>query len=607
MKSALRPLSLRPFTIAMRRLSVVLPLFAFGCTAESTRVATTAPAEAVADSEQPLVGGRLAQSGEYGSTVEVAQNCTGSKVGPRHFLVAAHCVHDTSANVVQYGYLPGAKVRITNSKVAAYDSYKELTVEETHIFPAWLSACVAPCPLPILTPTHPADVAVIVVREETPAIPAAEVDPAPVHDDDKVVVTGFGCENGLYKPFGPETREEKVDATRAVSKEALSQPGSFVAAGDVDGIAAAYVVTPGHASADFEASLCFGDSGGPLYRGDTASLLVVGINAYYTFPEPFDGVSQTNWHTRLDASAPGKVTTWLEAQGVAIHHAGIAPEPKPEPETRPKRALLTSVLQAEDYAKTGAGVGYSDSEPANRGGAYRKDGVDIEATTDDGGGFDVGWTAPSEWLAYDVTADAAGAYDVSVRVAATANGKALHVEIDGRNVSSTVSVPNTGGWQAFRTVTVQNIAISAGNHSVRVVFDTDGVNLNWLTFKAVAPTSTPPVTVPTRPESTTTSTTTKSPDPAPASPCAGLCEHPVAFTSASYSGANLGTGASCYETRAAVSGLACGNVVAPRAFGINGVAEACGGASITMPKPRNGGYCVVVGAGDAPWAWFSTW
>ncbi len=51
----------------------------------------------------------------------------------------------------------------------------------------------------------------------------------------------------------------------------------------------------------------------------------------------------------------------------------------------------------------------------------------------------------------------AGTYTLSARVAATAAGKTFHVELDGVNVSGTLTVPNTGGWQTWQTVTADII------------------------------------------------------------------------------------------------------------------------------------------------------
>src|SRR6516162_9399903 len=48
-------------------------------------------------------------------------------------------------------------------------------------------------------------------------------------------------------------------------------------------------------------------------------------------------------------------------------------------------------IEAEDYDTNGAGVSYQDTAPGNSGNVYRQDDVDIEPTTDTGGGYNVGW------------------------------------------------------------------------------------------------------------------------------------------------------------------------------------------------------------------------
>ncbi len=149
---------------------------------------------------------------------------------------------------------------------------------------------------------------------------------------------------------------------------------------------------------------------------------------------------------------------------------------------------LTSTIQAEDYDTGGANVAFNDADATNSGGAYRaSDPVDMEATTDANGGYNVGWTAAGEWLEYTTNIATTGTYSLDVRVASTAAGKTMHVEVDGVNKSGTIAVPNTGGWQTFQTVNIPNISLSAKNGAiVRVVFDTDGTNFNWFKFNSSA-------------------------------------------------------------------------------------------------------------------------
>ena len=48
-------------------------------------------------------------------------------------------------------------------------------------------------------------------------------------------------------------------------------------------------------------------------------------------------------------------------------------------------------IEAENYKPGGQGVSYYDRSSGNAGRTYRSDDVDIQATTDVGGGFNVGW------------------------------------------------------------------------------------------------------------------------------------------------------------------------------------------------------------------------
>jgi len=143
---------------------------------------------------------------------------------------------------------------------------------------------------------------------------------------------------------------------------------------------------------------------------------------------------------------------------------------------------IPAVIQAEDYDIGSEGVAYHDTTSANLGGSYRTDGVDIEPTTDTGGGYDVGYITNGEWLKYTVNAITSGSYSVDIRVASIYSTGAFHLEIDGVNVSGTVHVPSTRGWQNWTTVTVHVGAVTTGTHVVREVSDSGKFNINWFTF-----------------------------------------------------------------------------------------------------------------------------
>ena len=135
-------------------------------------------------------------------------------------------------------------------------------------------------------------------------------------------------------------------------------------------------------------------------------------------------------------------------------------------------APLPGVLQAEHFDEGGNGVAYADTTPGNAGGELRATDVDVESTADAGGGYDVGWVRAGEWLSYTVNVAASGSYTLEFRLASPGDGATFHLEVDGVNRTGTLTVPNTGDWQNWTTVTKTNVSLSAGQQRWRVVFDT---------------------------------------------------------------------------------------------------------------------------------------
>lgn len=175
----------------------------------------------------------------------------------------------------------------------------------------------------------------------------------------------------------------------------------------------------------------------------------------------------------------------LSHASAVFNHISVNPSATPMTCTTCYSAI-PGRIEAEAFDLGGEGSGYHDSTAANSGGAYRAtEGVDIESTTDTGGGYDVNAVAPTEWLNFSVNAAHNGPYNLLLRVASTTGG-AGHVEIDGKNVSGAVTIPATGGAQAWQTLTVPGVPMTAGRHNVRFVADTAQFSLNWLQFDDTA-------------------------------------------------------------------------------------------------------------------------
>jgi hypothetical protein len=178
-----------------------------------------------------------------------------------------------------------------------------------------------------------------------------------------------------------------------------------------------------------------------------------------------------------------------------------APTPTPAPAPTPPPAVSTPFtgtpialpgrIEAENYNKGGEGLAYHDTTAGNSSGAYRTDDVDIRATTDTSGAYNVKSVRAGEWLAYSVNVAAAGSYAIDFRVASSATGGTVHVTIDGVDVTGAIALPDTGGWSVWKTLTKSGVTLPAGAHVLKLVVDANGsagtvADINWINVSAIA-------------------------------------------------------------------------------------------------------------------------
>ncbi|MDB5049861.1 MAG: hypothetical protein JWO30_2932 [Fibrobacteres bacterium] len=157
---------------------------------------------------------------------------------------------------------------------------------------------------------------------------------------------------------------------------------------------------------------------------------------------------------------------------------------------------LPGRIQAEAYKNGGENVGYHDLDAGNTGTQYRTDNVDIEATTDAGGGYNVGWIQAGEWLAYDVNVASAGAYIFTARMASAAAGtKTVAMTVDNGPVTN-FSFTDASGWQSWKDVAVSGVNLTAGSHVLRLTMTTGNFNLNYMNVAAAS--GTPAINLPGR-------------------------------------------------------------------------------------------------------------
>jgi hypothetical protein len=139
---------------------------------------------------------------------------------------------------------------------------------------------------------------------------------------------------------------------------------------------------------------------------------------------------------------------------------------------------LPGTVQAANFDNGGENIAYHDTTTGNEGGEYRNTDVDLESASE--GGYDVGWIDAGEWLNYTVNVTSAGSRTVQLRVSSP-GGATMHIGFNtASNVWKSVSIPNSGGWQNWTTVSVP-VTLGAGVQQITLFFDTGGMNIRTIT------------------------------------------------------------------------------------------------------------------------------
>ncbi|WP_338839889.1 glycosyl hydrolase family 18 protein [Flavobacterium ginsenosidimutans] len=124
-------------------------------------------------------------------------------------------------------------------------------------------------------------------------------------------------------------------------------------------------------------------------------------------------------------------------------------------------------------------------------------GVQTEATTDTGGGLNVGYCDTGDWMAYyNINFPTSGSYQIEYRVASAVTGGRLSSDLNAGTIQlGAINVPNTGGWQNWQTIT-QTVNVNAGTYNFGIYVQNTGFNINWFkitksgsTARSAAPTT----------------------------------------------------------------------------------------------------------------------
>ncbi len=145
-------------------------------------------------------------------------------------------------------------------------------------------------------------------------------------------------------------------------------------------------------------------------------------------------------------------------------------------------------IQAEDYDLGGQGIAYHDTTSSNIGKLYRpNERVDIKSHAS--GQYRISDGVAGEWLEYMIDVAAPGSYEIEFRVSSAEPNSRFHAEIDGVDVTGSLTAPDTNSYSTFTSVK-KIVSIEAGQHVLRFAFDANGANgyaasLDWMKLTLV--------------------------------------------------------------------------------------------------------------------------
>ena len=59
-------------------------------------------------------------------------------------------------------------------------------------------------------------------------------------------------------------------------------------------------------------------------------------------------------------------------------------------------------------------------------------------------------------------------------VASNKKGGTFHIEMNGKDVTGPIDVPDTGGWKILKMITHKDVKLDKGAYKMKVVMDSEG-------------------------------------------------------------------------------------------------------------------------------------
>ena len=109
--------------------------------------------------------------------------------------------------------------------------------------------------------------------------------------------------------------------------------------------------------------------------------------------------------------------------------------------------------------------------------------VEVEPTSDVDGGSHIGHFETDYWVEYKIDVNQGATYQADFRLASDVGDVQFEVLVNDQ-VTAVITVPNTGGWQTYQTISIE-IPFEQGENVLKLNSLDNQWNLNWIDFEVI--------------------------------------------------------------------------------------------------------------------------
>ncbi len=201
-----------------------------------------------------------------------------------------------------------------------------------------------------------------------------------------------------------------------------------------------------------------------------------------------------------NANSENEVTGYnvYQAQAFGVQYRKVASNISglkfidPTPVAR-KHSYVVSAVNRDRFSEYSESVTTADTLNTIPGTIQAEDynqmaGMLVDDSDDTGSGLILtGWGSirKGNWAEYQVNVKSGSFYKLSYRVASPKSSDGFELLVNDK-VTATFTIPATGGYKKWQTVTGQDVYLKAGTHTLVVKAIADSWKLNWFSFEAVS-------------------------------------------------------------------------------------------------------------------------